>query len=429
VSSIQYMTPLTPARQPFHVLCKPIGPLCNLACEYCFYLEKLKLFPETRGSEFRMSDETLEEFTRQYIECQHPAALEVNFAWQGGEPTLMGIDFYRRAVELQRKYRRQDQKISNALQTNGVLLDDEWAAFLKENEFLVGISIDGDRALHDRFRKDREGRGSFDRVMQGLEALKRGGVEFNTLTVVQSDNGNRPREVYQFLKEIGSTFLQFIPIVEPLDSGGVSERTVRPKQWGSFLIQVFDEWLKEDVGRIYVQHFDMMLGIYMGQPASVCVHAPTCGRAVALEHDGSLYSCDHFVTLEHRLGSIFGQSLSEMIDGGFQTSFGQHKSGGLPSMCRRCEYLKFCYGGCPSDRCKKTPRGEAGLNWNCEGYRMFYDHSRPVFEAMARALGQRMPASEYRRFLDPPREDGQEPGRNDPCPCGSGRKYKHCHGR
>jgi len=422
------MITLREARAPFHVLAKPIGPLCNLACDYCFYLEKEELFPETRGNEFRMSDETLEEFTRQYLGCQPPSAGEINFAWQGGEPTLMGIDFYRRALELQRKYRKPGQKVTNALQTNGVLLDDEWARFLKENEFLVGLSIDGPRELHDRFRKDREGRGSFDRVMSGLEALKRQGTEFNTLTVVQSDNGDHPEEVYRFLKEIGSRYLQFIPIVEPLPEGGVSTRTVGSKQWGRFMCGVFDEWIRIDIGEVYVQHFDMVLGRYMGQPASLCVHSPVCGRAVAIEHDGSLYSCDHFVIPENRLCSIWERSLTEMIDGEFQAAFGRAKSEELPSLCRRCEYLGLCYGGCPSDRCKKTPRGEAGLNWSCEGYRMFYDHSRPVFTAMAEALRRRMPAAEYRRFLTTG-QSGEPAGRNDPCPCGSGKKYKHCCGR
>ena len=300
---------------------------------------------------------------------------------------------------------------------------------MRDEGFLVGISIDGPRELHDRFRKDREGRGSFDRVMAGLDALKKGGVEFNTLTVVQRDNGDHPVEVYRFLKEIGSTYLQFIPIVEPLEGGGVSSRTVLPQQWGSFMTGVFDQWRRNDIGTVYVQHFDMLLGLYLGQPATLCVHSPYCGRAVALEHDGSLYSCDHFVTDEHRLGSITETSLTDMIDGEFQTAFGRAKSDALPAMCRRCDYLKLCYGGCPSDRCKKTPGGEAGLNWSCEGYRMFYDQSRPVFEAMALALQSRRPAAEYTAFKAPAGAAPGTPGRNDPCPCGSGKKYKQCHGR
>jgi uncharacterized protein len=422
------MIPVSPARHPFHVLCKPIGPLCNLACDYCFYLHKEELFPETKGAGFRMSDETLEEFTRQYLECQPDNAPEVNFAWQGGEPTLMGIDFYRRALALQAKYRRPGQRVTNALQTNGTLIDDEWAVFLKEHDFLVGISVDGPEELHDRFRRDRERHGSFNRVMSGLEALRRAGTEFNTLTVVQSDNGDHPLEVYRFLKGIGSTYLQFIPIVEPLDGGGVSQRTVRPKQWGRFLCGVFDEWSKEDVGRVFVQHFDMLLGRNLGQPASLCVHSQYCGRAPALEHDGSLYSCDHFVFSENRLGSIHEKSVTEMVDGEFQTAFGIAKSEKLPEYCRRCEYLGLCYGGCPSDRCKKTPGGKSGLNWSCEGYRMFYDYSRPVFTAMAEALRNHLSAAEYQRFMNRPggSQHRRQIGRNDPCPCGSGKKYKHC---
>ena len=419
------------AAAPFHVLVKPIGPSCNLACEYCFYLDKAGMFPDSKS--FRMSDAVLERFTRQYIEGQPEETAEVNFAWQGGEPTLLGIEFYRRAREFQEKYRRPDLKITNALQTNGMLLDDEWGRFLHENEFLVGISIDGPEELHDRFRKDKSGKGSFARVMKGLEALKRHQVEFNTLTVVQRDNGPHPERVYEFLKDIGTEFMQFIPIVEPEANGPVSERSVLPRQWGDFLHGVFEQWRRHDIGTIYVQYFEMMLGIIMGSPGgALCVHSRTCGRSVALEHNGNLYSCDHFVFPEYLLGNIAEHSLGEMLDGDQQMKFGQDKFDALPGYCRNCEFLPFCFGGCPGHRLIKSPDGQPGLNYLCQGYLSFYSYTLKYFRAMAECLRRQRPSAEYRNFLQPRQPAGVHPGkvgRNDPCPCGSGKKYKKCCGR
>jgi len=275
------------ARTPFYILSKPSGPICNLDCEYCFYLKKQEMF---EGSNFRMSDETLENFVRQYIEVQPLGTPEVSFGWQGGEPTLMGVDFFRRAVELQKKYARKGMKISNGLQTNGTRLNDEWGIFLHENDFLVGISIDGPKRLHDKFRLDKKGNGSFDQVMAGLEVLKKHKVEFNTLTVVQKDNADHPEEIYQFLKSIGSNFFQFIPIVEYSESD-VSYRSVEGEQWGIFLNTILDTWLREDdVGTIFVQTFDNTLAQVMGLIAGICVHSPTCGDSLALDHNGDLFS-------------------------------------------------------------------------------------------------------------------------------------------
>lgn len=420
-----------PSTKPFHVLAKPIGAICNLACEYCFYLEKEQLYPDTRS--FRMSAETLEHFTRQYIEGQPENAPEVNFAWQGGEPTLMGVKFFQRAVELQEQYKRPGLRISNSLQTNGILLDDEWGVFLHEHNFLVGISIDGPEELHDRYRRDRKGRGSFRRVMAGLEAIKKHEVEFNTLTVVQNDNGDHPEMVYDFLKEIGSRFFQFIPIVEPEGDGKVSYRSVGPEQYGRFLNRVFDRWLEqEDVGTIFVRDFDMLLGLVMGQPSSVCVNAETCGRAAAIEHNGDLYSCDHFVNKEDLLGNVARQSLSEMIDGTQQTKFGQDKRDALPRCCRECQFLAYCYGGCLKDRIINAPDGEPGLNYLCAGYKLFYSYTLPVFERMAKCLRVGRPASDYQDIeaivRDMAAAQGLAIGRNDPCPCGSGLKFKKCCG-
>ncbi|NLF31086.1 MAG: anaerobic sulfatase maturase [Planctomycetes bacterium] len=424
------------ASNGFHVLVKPIGPICNLRCAYCFYLEKEQLYGP--GESWRMTDETLERFTRQYIAGQPPGASEVNFAWQGGEPTLMGVDFFRRAVALQKRAAeelgRPGLRISNALQTNATLLDDQWGRFLHEENFLVGVSIDGPQPLHDRYRLDVQGRGTFDAVMAGLEVLKRHQVEYNALTVVQADNAAHPVEVYDFLVDAGFQFHQYIPIVERDGETGVSGRSVSPAELGRFFRGIFDRWLqREHVGEVYVQLFDMMLGVAVGYPPSLCVHGPTCGRAVALEHNGDLYSCDHWVFPENRLGSIADTTLAAMVDGGFQTAFGRDKFDRLTAECRACPYLRYCHGLCPKDRIATSPAGESGHPYLCAGYRAFYSHSLPVFEKMARCLRLRRPARDYKVIdqLRPPAAPVPRGGvgRNDPCPCGSGRKYKKCCGQ
>ncbi len=464
---------VTAARAPFHILIKPIGPLCNLDCSYCFYLEKKTLYPDSRS--FHMSAEVLEAFTRQYIESQPQDAPEVNFAWQGGEPTLLKLDFFRRAVRLQKRYARPGLRVSNSLQTNGTLLDDDWGKFLKDENFLVGLSLDGPEKMHDRYRRDKRGQGSFKKVMRGLEVLKRHEVEFNTLTVVQADNANHPGAVYDFLEASGSRFFQFIPIVEhtrtefrvqssafkvepskrgtqnaergtpPLAAGiRISDRSAKPAQWGHFLNGIFDRWLEvNDVGRIFVQLFDMMLGLVMGYPASLCVHAETCGRAAALEHNGDLYSCDHFVHPDYRLGNIRareGPTLTAMVDGTRQQQFGRDKRD-APRYCRECKFRRYCYGACPKDRIALTPDGEEGLHYLCAGYRMFYAHTLPYWEKMAACLRQGRPASDWNSVQSSEfkvqgkggkarnserRTPNSGRGRNSPCPCGSGRKFKKC---
>lgn len=405
-----------PSRWPFHVMAKPIGPICNLDCSYCFYLEKESLYPDAGGADgFRMNDEVLENYIRQYIEGQSKNAGEVNFAWQGGEPTLMGLPFFERVVELQKKHGRADLKVTNGLQTNGTLLDEQWARFLKEHDFLVGISIDGPEDIHDRHRYNKSGKGSIRQVMRGLELLKKHEVEFNTLTVVHHDNADDPKGIYDFLKGIGSRFLQFIPIVEhtqilaakkkhqrpilPIltDTGvRIGARSLQPDQWGAFLNGVFDRWLEcDDVGITYVQLFDMILGIVLGHPATLCVHAETCGRSVAIEHNGDLYSCDHFVSDEYKLGNIADTPLAKMLDAPQQKEFGADKRDTLPKYCRKCDYLKFCWGACPKDRIIKTPDGEDGLAYLCGGYMTFYRHTLPVFEKMAFCLRHERPACDY----------------------------------
>jgi len=427
----------------FHVIVKPTGPLCNLDCKYCFYLEKEKLYPDKKS--WAMSDQVLESYIRDYI--THQDAPVVCFAWQGGEPTLLGINFFRKVVELQRKY-ADGNKIENALQTNGVLIDDEWGDFLSSEQFLVGLSIDGPRSLHDHYRVDKGGAPTFDRVMRGLEYLKEYSVEFNTLTSVQRHNSCRPLEVYRFLKQIGSTFMQFIPIVERLsetpDPDGlvlISSNTegpaqvagwsVEPIHFGAFLCTIFDEWVRQDVGKHFVQLFDIALEAWVGMEPSLCVFRRTCGNAMAIEHNGDLYSCDHFVYPENRLGNIMETPLSSMVRSDQQTRFGQDKKDTLPRFCRECEVRFVCNGECPKHRFLRTPDGEGGLNYLCEGYKQFFLHIDPHMQFMAAELrAHRAPANvmSWTRHRDLKKSGKRRPGRNDPCICGSGKKYKKCCG-
>lgn len=385
------------ARAPFHITVKPIGAQCNLRCDYCFYLEKKALYPDKKAVKHRMSEDVLETLIRNQIQSRAVGQNKVQFAWQGGEPTLMGIPFFEKVVAFQRKYAPKNVLVSNAFQTNGVLVSDEFARFFHDNQFLVGISIDGPEHLHDHFRRDASGRGSFKAVMNGIEQLNRHRVEYNLLTVVQSDNSRYPDEVYRFLSGLGSQFIQFIPIVEPDPLTTVNSRSVRPTQWGQFLNQVFHLWRIKDIGRIYVQYFEMLLGLTLELPASLCVHAPTCGRGLALEHNGDLYSCDHYVDRDHFLGNITTKMMAEMADSPFQITFGQDKSAMLPDACRYCQFLNFCHGGCPKDRLIATESGR--LNWLCSGYKAFYQETVPYFSAMATVLQQGLSASEYTRFV------------------------------
>ncbi len=394
---------------PFHVMAKPGGAVCNLDCSYCFYLEKEKLYPKSPRQP-RMSDEVLESYIRQMIEA-HPQ--EAAFAWQGGEPTLLGVDFYRKVVELQKKY-ANGKSVSNAFQTNGVLLDDEWGEFLAENNFLIGLSIDGPAHLHDLYRPDKGGKPTFKKVMRGLEILKQHQVEFNTLTVVHRDNAEHPLEVYEFLKSIGSRFHQFIPLIErfaesPSSEGlirlvgegraHVSERSVTPEQWGEFLCSIYDRWVRKDVGQVFVQLFEVAVQSYMGVPQGLCLFRPTCGDAVALEHTGDLYSCDHYVYPENRLGQIMESPLESLVNSPEQRAFGRAKQDTLPAYCRRCEVRGACHGECPKNRFLETPDGEPGLNYLCRGYRRFFNHIQPTVLFMCQQLTRRQPATEVMKFV------------------------------
>ncbi len=423
---------------------KPAGPICNLDCKYCFYLEKEKLYPRT--SNWRMPEDVLESYVRQYIEAQ--SADSISFAWQGGEPTLLGVDYFRTVVELEKKY-AGGKRIENAFQTNGVLLDDAWCEFLAGSGFLVGLSIDGPQELHDHYRVDKGGQPTFKRVMRGLGFLKKHGVEFNTLTVVQRHNSQRPLEVYRFLKEAGSGFIQFIPIVERVAQtagtqgltligpraaaeAAVSEWSVEPLDYGGFLCRIFDEWVRNDVGRVFVQLFDVSLESWCGLPASLCIFRETCGTAMAIEHNGDLYSCDHFVYPESKLGNIMERPLESLVRSKQQMKFGLDKLDTLPRYCRDCDVRFACNGECPKHRFIRTPDGEEGLNYLCAGYKLFFHHADPYMQFMASELSQqRAPANVmlWSRQRDAARTETQSFGRNAPCPCGSGVKYKKCCGR
>lgn len=387
---------------PFHVLAKPAGPRCNLRCAYCFYVEKeADLCAD--NAPVVMSDATLERFVRDYIASQ-PGA-EVPFAWQGGEPTLCGIDFFEKAFELQRRY-AAGKHVTNAFQTNGVLIDADWAAFFRRHNVLVGLSIDGPETAHDRYRRDRGGHPTFSRVMRAVEHLRSHAVEFNAMACVHAGNQHQPLEVYRFLRDHVSRFIQFIPVVErhdasdarrlvtpdvPLEAAPVDGFSVSPRGFGRFLCAVFDEWVRRDVGRVFVQQFDVALETWVGAPSSLCSHAETCGRALALEHNGDLYSCDHYVFPAYRLGNIHDAPLWELARQERQRRFGEAKRDALPAACRECPVLFACRGGCPKDRFPSTDEAESPRHWLCEGYRMFFTHIDEAMTFMAKELARGHP--------------------------------------
>jgi serine-type anaerobic sulfatase-maturating enzyme len=418
----------------FHIMAKPTGSACNLHCDYCFFLKKEKLYP---GSSFRMSDEVHEAYIRQLLEAHQVPQVAV--AWQGGEPTLMGLDFFRRSMELQKKYAKPGTRIENTFQTNGVLLDDEWCQFFQDNNFLIGLSVDGPKQLHDTYRKDRGGRGTFDRVVGAAHLLQKHKVEFNILCTVNRKNADHPLEVYRFFRdEVGAHYIQFIPIVERDNKTGyqegnkVTDRSVRPDQFGRFLIGIFDEWMRKDVGTTFVLNFDGALAGWLGMAGTVCIFGPTCGLGMALEHNGDLYSCDHFVEPSYYLGNILKTPLIDLVASEKQRRFGQDKKDSLPRYCQKCEFLSICNGECPKNRFLETPDGEPGLNYLCPGYKTFFKHADRPMRIMADLIRRNRPASEVMAVLAREETDLKtklaRSGRNDPCPCGSGKKYKRCHG-
>lgn len=441
------MNPPAFAQLGLHVIAKPIGPICNLACKYCFYLEKESLYPADES--WRMPQETLETYLRQYVEAQPAEAREIDFAYQGGEPTLMGLDFFRRAVRLHAACAPAGVRVRNSLQTNGIRLDDAWCEFLKEHDFLVGLSIDGPADLHNQFRVDRGGAGTHAEVMRALKLLQKHGVDFNALVCVHRRNGDHPQRVYRFFRDHGVAFLQFIPIVEPragvrsaesappagaAPGETVSQRSVLPEQYGRFLVSVFEEWVHRDVGTVFVRDFDQAMASWLGVGASLCVYAETCGRAVAIEHNGDLYSCDHYVLPEYKLGNIHETPIRQLANSARQEQFGRAKSESLPEFCRRCQVRFACNGGCPKDRFLHAPGGESGLNYLCQGLKIFFEHIDPCMQFMAGEVRAERPAAGIMRRLraqeqharQAAAEAGRPIERNDPCPCGSGKKFKSC---
>jgi len=411
-------SPLAPT--PFHLLAKPTGAICNLDCKYCFFLSKEMLSP---GSRFRMADELLETYIRQLLDSQ--PGPEVIVGWQGGEPTLMGLEFFERSIEYVRKYERPHHRVTYTIQTNGTRLTDEWAAFLKKHQVLVGLSVDGPREMHDALRVDKGGKGTFDDVMRGWECLNRHGVDVNILCTVNAANADHPVALYKFFRdELKTTFIQFIPIVErttpetlPLANAGwsergsdprplyvlegdrVTDRSVGAEQWGRFLVGVFDEWVKTDVGKVYVQMFDAALASWLGLPASMCIFSETCGNALALEHNGDLYSCDHFVEPKYKLGNITEVHMLQLVTSKQQLEFGRAKRDTLPKYCRECAVRFACHGECPRNRFIATPDGEPGLNYLCAGYKDFFTHIDRPMKLMADLLRQGRYADEAMAML------------------------------
>jgi len=429
----------------FHLLAKPSGSTCNIDCTYCFFLSKDALYPNEKH---RMSAATLDAYIRQLLESHRTP--NVTVAWQGGEPTLMKLEFFKHSVELVEKYRRPDQVVQHTFQTNGILLDDDWCTFFKEHNFLVGLSVDGPRDIHDTYRVDRRKRGTFDRVMQGWRQLRQHGVEFNILCTVNAANEKHGRRVYRFFRdELGAKWVQFIPIVErateqtleianqgwSAQSGGkrllytqtgnlVTERTVGSEQYGRFLVDVFEEWVRHDVGQVFVQLFDVTLEAFFGRHL-LCIHAPTCGFGPALEYNGDLYSCDHFVEPRFKLGNIHQTHMLKLVASPEQRKFGEDKLDTLTAQCRSCKVRHWCNGGCPKDRFALSRDGEPGQNYLCAGLERFFMHTGPTFNAMAQLIQQGRPPAEMMASIA---AADVKRGPYQPCPCGSGQKFRFCHG-
>ena len=398
-----------PFAKPLYVMLKPAGAHCNLACKYCYYLEKNKLYPTAQRH--LMSDEMLEQFTREYIEAQ--TMNQVLFTWHGGEPLLRSIDFYRKALSLQQKY-AGGRRIDNVIQTNGTLLTDEWCEFFAQIHWLVGISIDGPQPDHDHYRLTAAGKPSWKKVMQGIKLLKKHGVEWNAMAVVNAYNANHPLEFYRFFKENGCQFLQFTPIVERLtrhedgrtlasladkDEISLSEASVAPEQWGYFLCAIFDEWVRKDVGKIFVEIFDCTLANWMGISPGICAYSKECGHAGVMEHNGDVYSCDHFVFPEYKLGNIRDHSLIDMLYGEQQQEFSRLKHSSLPRQCKECDMEFACHGECPKNRFMKDKYGDSGLNYLCPGYYHYYQHVAPYMDYMKQELMSQRPPSNIMKVL------------------------------
>ena len=415
---------MTTALREFQVMAKPIGAICNLDCHYCYYLKKEFLYPE--DSAFRMSDEVLERYIVQQIEAAPGPA--VNFAWHGGEPTALGLDYFKNIVALQKKHKPDGKKLTNGIQTNGTLLDEVWCHFFAGERFSVGLSIDGPRELHDAYRVDKGQKPTHKQVLRAFRMLNEHRVHCDVLCVLHDRNVRHPTQVYRFFKDIGVEFLQFLPLVER-ENGGVSSRTVPAAAFGAFLCAVFDEWVRNDVGKIAIQIFDEAARPQAGLEHSLCIFRETCGDVPVVEHNGDFFSCDHFVEPAYRVGNIGEKHLGELVESPAQRAFGEAKRDALPRYCRECEVRAMCNGGCPKDRFIRTPDGEDGLNYLCEGYKRFFIHSRPYLKKMVELWEAGDPIEKLMELTRA--EDASaspQTGRNDLCPCGSGKKFKRCCG-
>lgn len=402
------MNTANPFGHPLYIMLKPAGSLCNARCKYCYYLEKSKLYGNRQKN--IMTDSTLEKFIKEYIEAQ--TTPEVLFTWHGGEALMRPMSFYKRAMELQRKY-ACGHRIDNCIQTNGILLNDEWCQFFKENNFLVGVSIDGPQEFHDEYRRTAMGGPTFQKVMQGIKLLNKHGVEWNALAVVNDFNADYPLEFYHFFKQIGCHYIQFTPIVERLtnrednltlapgmqEGGKLADFSITAEQWGNFLCTIFDEWVHNDVGEYYIQLFDATLANWAGMEPGICTLSKECGHAGVMEFNGDVYSCDHFVYPEHRLGNISTHTITEMMYGDKQREFAQMKHQMLPRQCRECKYEFACHGECPKNRFLRDSYGEAGLNYLCAGYRRFFEHVAPYMEFMKRELAAKRPPANVMRYI------------------------------
>lgn len=413
------------ASREFQIFVKPVGALCNLDCRYCYYLKKQHLYP--KGESFRMADDLLEEYIVQHIEaCPTPL---IHLSWHGGEPTILGLDYFRKIVALQRKHQPPGRRIINGIQTNGTLIDEEWCRFLAAEGFYVGVSLDGPRDFHDRYRVTKGRKPTHKQVMRAFRLLKQHRVHCDVLCVVHDLNVQYPTSVYRFFKETGVQYLQFLPLVERREDGGggVSRHTVPPEAYGSFLCAIFDEWVQQDIGRIVIQTFDEALKAACGLEHALCIFRETCGDVPVLEHNGDFFSCDHFVDPKHYLGNIQDTPLVEMLESPSQRDFGAAKRNALPRYCQECEVLPMCNGGCPKDRFIQTPDGEGGLNYLCAGLKLFFLHSRPYLEKLASLWRTGQPLERMMQLVRSEETKAfPQTGRNDPCPCGSGRKYKRC---
>jgi uncharacterized protein len=412
------------ASREFQVFAKPIGSLCNLDCYYCYYLRKEHLYP--KGESFRMPEDILEAYIVQHISAS-PGPV-IRFSWHGGEPTLLGLDYFRKIVALQHKHQPAGRRIANGIQTNGTLLDEGWCRFLAAEGFYVGLSLDGPQEFHDRYRLTKGRKPTHKQVMRGYNLLRQHRVALDILCVVNAENVRFPTQVYRFFKQIKAEYIGFLPMVEARSDAesGVSDSTVPAEAFGMFLCTIFDEWLSRDIGRVKVQNFEETARTAFGHEQALCIFRKTCGDVPVVEHNGDFFSCDHFVDDEHRLGNIRETPLGDLLESRAQRAFGQAKKDTLPRYCRTCEVLTLCHGGCPKDRFIQTPDGEAGLNYLCAGYKRFYTHCRPWVAELG-ALWRRQ---NLERQMPPPQtksvKTGPKTGRNDPCPCGSGRKYKKC---